>query len=67
RLAEVLLATSAPLDDLPATALAEWLTSPSHRDVILDPGYRYAGTGVMGDSRVWRVVLLLAENGPQER
>lgn len=67
RLAEVLAASAPGLQDLAAAVMAQWLASPVHRSVLLDPAYRYAGSGLMVDDGDWKVVLLLAERAPQER
>ncbi len=67
RLAEVLAASAPGLQDLGAAIMARWLASPEHRSVLLDPAYRYAGSGLMADDEEWKVVLLLAERAPQER
>ncbi len=66
-LAEVLGSASPGVQDLGAITLAEWLASPTHRAVLLDPVYRYAGAGLMTDGHTWKVVLLLAERAPETR
>ncbi len=66
-LAEVVAVASPGLQDLSAAALAEWLASPAHRAVLLDPVYRYAGGGLMPDGQAWKVVVLLAERAPEAR
>jgi uncharacterized protein YkwD len=67
RLAEALFATTGPLDEAAASALATWLASPENRAVLLDPVFRYAGAGLTGDGTWWKVVLLLAEQAPGPR
>lgn len=64
RLAEALFATSGPLDEVAASALAAWLADPENRSVLLDPVFRYSGAGMTGDGNWWKVVLLLAEQAP---
>lgn len=64
RLGENLFAATGPLDSLPQAALQAWLDSPEHRANLLDPAFRRAGVGLMGDGTWWKVVVLLAEHGP---
>lgn len=66
-LAELVVVASPGLQDVSAAALAEWMASPAHRGVLLDPVYRYAGGGLMPDGQAWRVVVLLAERAPEAR
>ncbi len=64
RLGENLFAATGPLESLPPIALQAWLDSPEHRANLLDPAFRLAGVGLMGDGTWWKVVVLFAEHGP---
>lgn len=67
RLAEVVAVVAPGLQDVSAITLGEWLASPAHRSVLLDPVYHYAGGGLMPDGQAWKLVLLLAERAPELR
>lgn len=40
--------------ETPERVLADWLASPSHRAILLDPGFREIGVGVLDGGRLGR-------------
>jgi uncharacterized protein YkwD len=63
-MAENLFASTESVGQLADAAMAAWMGSPAHRQVILDPRYRYLGVGLMGDGTWWKVSQVFAERGP---
>lgn len=63
-MAENLFASTESVGQLADAAMAAWMGSPAHRQVILDPRYRYIGVGLMGDGTWWKVSQVFAERGP---
>ena len=62
--AELVYAASVPLDSLTEIAIDEWFDDPDTRAVLLSPGFRFIGIGIMGDGTTWKIVQILAESGP---
>jgi uncharacterized protein YkwD len=67
RLGESIFATPGNLEDVASIALAAWLSSPAHRDQILNPAFHYTGVGLMGDGTVWKVTQVFAESSFEAR
>jgi uncharacterized protein YkwD len=63
-LAENLYACVDPLGQVADSTVAAWMSSPEHREVILDPRFQYMGVGLMGDGTWWKVVQVFAQYGP---
>lgn len=64
QVAELVYAANEPLGRLGEIAIDEWFDDPDTRSVLLSPGFRFIGIGVMGDRATWVVVQILAEHGP---
>ena len=64
QVAELVYAANTPLDRLSEIAIADWFDDPDTRAVLLSPGFRFIGIGMMGDGTMWKVVQVLAEQGP---
>jgi uncharacterized protein YkwD len=64
KLGEVLVAVFGPAEALAPKALQAWWASDPHRQVLMDPEYRYIGVGLASDQVWWKVVVLLAEHAP---
>lgn len=62
--AELVYAASVPLDRLSEIAIDEWFDDPDTSAVLLSPGFRFVGIGIMGDGTTWKVVQVLAESAP---
>ncbi len=63
--AELLYETQGPLQDAADRALEAWWQDPAHRTLLLEPAFRFAGVGLMGDGSEWRVVVILAVQAPE--
>ncbi|MEE9513153.1 MAG: CAP domain-containing protein [Anaerolineales bacterium] len=64
QVAELVYAANEPLDRLGEIAIDEWFGDPDTRSVLLSPGFRYIGIGMMGDGTTWKIVQVLAEHRP---
>lgn len=63
-LGELLFASTASLQNVPAAAVEGWLGAERNRDTLLDPSYRHVGAAIVDHGSWWYVVLVLAERGP---
>ena len=64
QVAELVYAANEPLDRLGEIAIEAWFNDPDTRSVLLSPGFRFIGIGMMGDGTTWKIVQVLAEHGP---
>jgi uncharacterized protein YkwD len=64
KMGEVFVALFSPIGTLAPRALQAWWESEPHRQVLMDPAYRYLGVGLASDQVWWKVVILLAESAP---
>ena len=64
QVAELVYAANEPLDRLGEIAIEEWFKDPDTRSVLLSPGFRFIGIGMMGDGTTWKIVQVLVEHGP---
>jgi len=62
--AELLYETPSPLQDVADQALETWWQDPAHRTLLMEPAFRFAGVGLMGDGSEWRVVIILTVKAP---
>ena len=60
--AELIYATSIPIDKVPQECLDTWLDDGDHLSILVNPVFHYAGLGLMGDGRQWIVTMILVES-----
>jgi uncharacterized protein YkwD len=60
--AELIYASSAPLDRIPDECLEAWFEDGDHASILLSPVFKLAGIGLMGDGSQWIVTVLLVES-----
>lgn len=64
--AELVYTADDPLEGLSASVTDAWFSDPMHKALLLEPAFRFAGLGIMGDGSAWKVTLILAADVPEE-